>query len=249
MIDELGTPNTYNHYPTGWAVAFSTPYRMFKRYTYQGGVCDPLVISWPTGIKARGEVRDQYHHCTDIVPTILDVCGVSMPDVVNDVEQHPFREFRCDIRSTPPTRRRRRKRVAAQRHDGLRQGPAEIHRNGVQRAGATLRAVHLLPRHQPRSGTFGGQHTRGVVQGAGRHRDRARNAGRDLRAGFAFWRPRTVCQGRQGPLRAQLPRYRTDAGARGTASRSGPSHRWGELRQGTLGKLQRILRHRNALPR
>jgi arylsulfatase A-like enzyme len=90
MIDELGTPNTYNHYPTGWAVAFSTPYRMFKRYTYQGGVCDPLVISWPTGIKARGEVRDQYHHCTDIVPTILDVCGVSMPDMVNGVEQQPL---------------------------------------------------------------------------------------------------------------------------------------------------------------
>ena len=43
MIDKLGTPDTYNHYPTGWAVAFSTPYRMFKRYTYQGGVCDPLV--------------------------------------------------------------------------------------------------------------------------------------------------------------------------------------------------------------
>jgi arylsulfatase A-like enzyme len=48
------------------------------------------VISWPTGIKARGEVRDQYHHCTDIVPTILDVCGVSMPDMVNGVEQHPL---------------------------------------------------------------------------------------------------------------------------------------------------------------
>jgi arylsulfatase A-like enzyme len=72
MIDELGGPNTYNHYPTGWAVAFSTPYRMFKRYTYQGGVCDPLVICWPAGIAACGEVRQQYHHCTDIVPTILD---------------------------------------------------------------------------------------------------------------------------------------------------------------------------------
>jgi arylsulfatase A-like enzyme len=41
MIDRLGTPETYNHYPTGWAVAFSTPFRMFKRYSYQGGVCDP----------------------------------------------------------------------------------------------------------------------------------------------------------------------------------------------------------------
>jgi arylsulfatase A-like enzyme len=72
MIDKLGSPDTYGHYPTGWAAAFSTPFRMFKRYTYNGGVCDPLVISWPKGIKARGEVRGQYHHVTDIVPTILD---------------------------------------------------------------------------------------------------------------------------------------------------------------------------------
>ena len=90
QIDELGTPSTYNHYPTGWAVAFSTPFRMFKRYTYQGGVADPLVISWPKGIAARGEVRNQYHHCTDIVPTILDVCGVQMPDVVNGAQQTPL---------------------------------------------------------------------------------------------------------------------------------------------------------------
>src|SRR3712207_7687039 len=44
MIDKLGSPDTYNHYPTGWAMAFSTPFRMFKRYSYQGGVCDPLVV-------------------------------------------------------------------------------------------------------------------------------------------------------------------------------------------------------------
>jgi N-sulfoglucosamine sulfohydrolase-like protein len=90
MIDQLGSPATYNHYPTGWAVAFSTPYRMFKRYTYQGGICDPLVIHWPNGIKARGEVRDQYHHSTDIYPTILDACGVAMPETVNGVKQSPL---------------------------------------------------------------------------------------------------------------------------------------------------------------
>ena len=56
-MDVLGSPDTYNHYPTGWATAFSTPYRMFKRYTYQGGVCDPLVVHWPKGIAARGEVQ------------------------------------------------------------------------------------------------------------------------------------------------------------------------------------------------
>jgi arylsulfatase A-like enzyme len=90
MVDELGSPNTYNHYPTGWATAFSTPYRMFKRYTYQGGVCDPLVIHWPAGIKAKGEVRHQYHHSTDIVPTIYDVCGVTLPKIYNGVKQHPL---------------------------------------------------------------------------------------------------------------------------------------------------------------
>jgi arylsulfatase len=90
MLDQLGTPATYNHYPTGWAVAFSTPYRMFKRYTYQGGVCDPLVVHWPAGIKARGDVREQYHHSTDIYPTILDACGVEMPETVNGVAQSPL---------------------------------------------------------------------------------------------------------------------------------------------------------------
>ncbi|MGH2476826.1 MAG: sulfatase/phosphatase domain-containing protein, partial [Candidatus Limnocylindrales bacterium] len=82
--------DTYNHYPTGWAVAFSAPYRMFKRYSYQGGVCDPLVISWPAGITARGESRHQYHHVTDIVPTILDCCGVEMPDVVDGHKHVPL---------------------------------------------------------------------------------------------------------------------------------------------------------------
>lgn len=90
MVDQLGSPDTYNHYPTGWAMAFSTPYRMFKRYSYQGGVCDPLVIHWPNGFDARGEVRNQYHHCTDIVPTIYEACGVTMPDVVDGHEQTPL---------------------------------------------------------------------------------------------------------------------------------------------------------------
>lgn len=90
LVDKLGSPDTYNHYPTGWAAAFSTPYRMFKRYVYQGGVCDPLVISWPAGIKAKGEVRNQYHHSTDIVATILDACGVELPNEYNGVEQRPL---------------------------------------------------------------------------------------------------------------------------------------------------------------
>ncbi len=91
LIDVLGSPDTYEHFPTGWAVATSAPFKMFKRYSeYAGGTCDPLVISWPKGIKAKGEVRDQYHHCNDIVPTILDICGLEMPKVYKGVEQYPL---------------------------------------------------------------------------------------------------------------------------------------------------------------
>jgi arylsulfatase A-like enzyme len=90
-LDVLGGPDTYNHYPTGWAVGFSTPYQMFKRYSnYAGGTCDPLIVSWPKGIKARGEVRHQYHHSVDVVPTILDVCGIEMPKTFRGVEQWPL---------------------------------------------------------------------------------------------------------------------------------------------------------------
>jgi arylsulfatase A-like enzyme len=91
LIDKLGGPDTYEHYPTGWAAATSTPFKMFKRYSeYSGGTCDPLVISWPKGFKAKGEVRQQYHHSTDIVPTILEVCGLEMPKVYKGVEQYPL---------------------------------------------------------------------------------------------------------------------------------------------------------------
>jgi arylsulfatase len=91
LIDELGGPNTYEHYPTGWAVALSTPFKMFKRYSnYSGGTADPLTITWPKGIKARGEIRNQYHHAVDIVPTILEICGLEMPKVYRGVEQYPL---------------------------------------------------------------------------------------------------------------------------------------------------------------
>ena len=90
MLDKLGGPETYNHYPTGWAFAFSTPFRMFKRYSYQGGICDPMVIHWPKGIEAKGEVRSQYHHAIDIVPTIVECCGIEFPEYVNGYEQTPI---------------------------------------------------------------------------------------------------------------------------------------------------------------
>ncbi|HEY7062475.1 MAG TPA: arylsulfatase [Chloroflexota bacterium] len=90
-IDELGGPGTYNHYPTGWAVAFNTPYKMFKRYTLEGGIADPLIISWPKAMKAvAGQTRDQYCHAIDLVPTILDCCGVEAPEVLKGYTQSPI---------------------------------------------------------------------------------------------------------------------------------------------------------------
>ena len=111
-IDKLGGPDTYEHFPTGWAVAFSAPFQMFKRYSnYSGGTCDPLVISWPKGIKARGAVRNQYHHATDIVPTILDICGLEMPKVYRGVEQYPLSgvsmRYTFDAKPDAPTQKHR----------------------------------------------------------------------------------------------------------------------------------------------
>jgi arylsulfatase A-like enzyme len=90
MIDELGSPKTYNHYPTGWAMAFNTPFKMWKRYEFNGGTADPCLISWPTGMKARGEIRHQYHHAIDVVPTILDVLGIDPPNEIKGYTQSPF---------------------------------------------------------------------------------------------------------------------------------------------------------------
>jgi len=111
-LDVLGSPDTYEHFPTGWAAAFSTPFQMFKRYSeYSGGTADPLVISWPKGIKARGEIRNQYHHSTDIVPTILDIVGLEMPKVYRGVEQWPLAgvsmRYTFDAPPDGPTQKKR----------------------------------------------------------------------------------------------------------------------------------------------
>jgi arylsulfatase len=82
MLDELGSTKTYNHYPTGWAMAFNTPFKMWKRYEFNGGTSDPCIISWPAGIAARGELRHQYHHAVDLVPTVLDVLGLEPPETI-----------------------------------------------------------------------------------------------------------------------------------------------------------------------
>jgi arylsulfatase A-like enzyme len=90
MLDELGTPTTYNHYPWGWTWAGNTPFRRWKRETYRGGISDPFVISWPKGIAASGERRMQYLHAIDVAPTVLDAAGIEPPDWLKGIPQSPM---------------------------------------------------------------------------------------------------------------------------------------------------------------
>jgi hypothetical protein len=71
-------------------MAFNTPFKMWKRYEFNGGSCDPCIISWPAGIKARGELRTQYHHAIDLVPTVLDALGVEPPETIDGHVQSRF---------------------------------------------------------------------------------------------------------------------------------------------------------------
>ena len=90
FLARWGSRATYPHYAMGWAVAGNTPYRYYKQTTYEGGIHVPLVIAWPKGIAARGAVRDQFIHASDITPTLLAAAGVKPADTVNNAHQLPF---------------------------------------------------------------------------------------------------------------------------------------------------------------
>ncbi len=91
-IDEIGGPRVHNNYPWGWTVAGNTPFRRWKREVHEGGVADPLIVSWPDGMGAgRGSgLRRQYVHAIDLVPTILDAIGIDPPDELRGVAQQPI---------------------------------------------------------------------------------------------------------------------------------------------------------------
>ncbi|OIQ27693.1 MAG: arylsulfatase [Bacteroidetes bacterium MedPE-SWsnd-G2] len=87
-MDELGGPNTFGHFPSAWAHAMNTPFQWTKQVaSHFGGTRNGLAISWPKEIKGRGEVRGQFHHVIDIMPTILDAVGVPYPSEINGVAQ------------------------------------------------------------------------------------------------------------------------------------------------------------------
>ena len=89
-MDELGGPMTFNHYPIGWAHAMDTPFQWTKQIaSHFGGTRNGLAISWPKRIKARGEVRPQFSHVIDIMPTVLEAVGLPAPFSVYGIQQDP----------------------------------------------------------------------------------------------------------------------------------------------------------------
>lgn len=89
-LDEIGTELTYNHYPLGWASAGNTPLKWYKTWVHAGGVRDPMIIRYPRKIHDAGGVRTQYHHVTDIAPTILELTGLEVPATIDGVPQEPL---------------------------------------------------------------------------------------------------------------------------------------------------------------
>jgi arylsulfatase len=90
-IADLGTPGSYNHYAIGWAHAMDTPYQWTKQVaSHWGGTRNGTIVSWPNGIAARGEIRNQFAHCIDVAPTVLQAAGIPEPSTVNGVTQRPY---------------------------------------------------------------------------------------------------------------------------------------------------------------
>ncbi len=90
-IDEIGGPTSEPHVPVGWAWAMNAPFQWTKQVaSHFGGTRNPMVIHWPKGIKTKGELRNQFHHVIDVVPTILEACKIPEPKVVNGIAQKPI---------------------------------------------------------------------------------------------------------------------------------------------------------------
>ncbi|WP_367646581.1 arylsulfatase [Ruegeria arenilitoris] len=109
-IDELGGPNTFGHFPSAWAHAMNTPFQWTKQVaSHFGGTRNGMIIRWPAGIEARGEVRDQFHHVIDIMPTILEAAGLPAPTSINGVAQSEIEGtsmmYAFDNAEAPSTRR------------------------------------------------------------------------------------------------------------------------------------------------
>jgi arylsulfatase len=120
-IDDIGGPATHSNFPHGWAMASNTPLRRYKQNTHGGGVRDPLVVSWPARLPARGEIRRQFAHACDLVPTLLETIGVEPPAQVAGVAQTPLEgeSFAASLTDPDAPRRTRPQYFEMFGHRGL----------------------------------------------------------------------------------------------------------------------------------
>jgi arylsulfatase A-like enzyme len=88
-LDEIGGPSTSPMYPMGWGMASNTPLKRYKQNTHGGGIRDPLIVTWPSRIPA-GQVRTQFHHAIDVVPTVLELAGIEAPESIGGRVQLPL---------------------------------------------------------------------------------------------------------------------------------------------------------------
>jgi Sulfatase len=89
--DKFGGPESYNHYAVGWAHAMDTPFQWTKQVaSHWGGTRNGMVVHWPNGIDASGEIRSQFSHVIDVAPTVLEAAGIPQPDFVNGIQQKSY---------------------------------------------------------------------------------------------------------------------------------------------------------------
>lgn len=88
-LDHIGGPDSHSNYPWGWAMVGNTPLKRYKQNTHAGGVRDPFIVHWPARITEKGGLRRQFHHVTDVTPTIMDLLGLEFPSEVDGIKQMP----------------------------------------------------------------------------------------------------------------------------------------------------------------
>ena len=107
-LDIIGSPKSHCNYPWGWAMVGNTPFKRYKQNVHWGGVRAPLVVHWPAQIDDRGAVRTQFHNVIDLVPTVLEVCGVVPPSEVDGVAQMSLHGTSMRYAFASPTARSKR---------------------------------------------------------------------------------------------------------------------------------------------
>lgn len=85
-IDEIGTTRAHANYPWGWAQAGNTPFKRYKQNTHEGGVRCPLIVNWPRGLSRTDENRQQFHHVSDIMPTLFELLDLRAPEVYHFIK-------------------------------------------------------------------------------------------------------------------------------------------------------------------